>query len=33
VHIIKLPNLLSNVATLKIIILAKFRNRFWVSNH
>jgi hypothetical protein len=32
VHIIKLPNQLSNVATIKIIIIIKFRNRFWVSN-
>jgi hypothetical protein len=32
VHIIKLPNQLSNMATLKIIILIMFRNRFRVSN-
>jgi hypothetical protein len=32
VHIIKLPNQLSNMSTLKIIILIKFQNHFWVSN-
>jgi hypothetical protein len=29
--IIELPNPISKTAILKIVILAKFRNRFWVS--